>query len=138
MTTIRFSAPAVVFDFRIDGEDPPVVDDPNQLAVLDGLKHDEIFSDYIADGGDKTLVYAGVSGGELEFQYDASCKQLVGFTEYTAPRLLTKSELALLKKYTIGQWSDGIGSNFFQERMALGLAPQLPIDENLVSVEQRS
>ncbi|APV48330.1 hypothetical protein BWI17_00700 [Betaproteobacteria bacterium GR16-43] len=138
MPTIRFSAPAPVFDFRIDGDDPPVVDDPTELAALDGLKHDEIFSDYISDGGDKTLAEAGVSGGELEFRYDAKSKQLIGITEYTAPRLLTKSELALLKEYTVGQWSDGIGSNFFQERMSLGLAPQLPIDERAVSVEQRS
>lgn len=54
-------------------------------------------------------------------------------------RVLNPDQIALLKDYTIGQWSDGIGFNFFQERMRQGLAPQpLVLDESAVQVEQRA
>lgn len=135
---IRFSGPAVVFDFRVDGEDPPVVDTPAVLATLHGIQYDEeVFSDYIADGGDRTLADAGVSGGTLRFEFNQERRALFGVTEYSAPRLLDERELILLKLYTIGQWSDGIGSNFFQDRMRDGLAPQLLFsDDGLVTIEQ--
>jgi hypothetical protein len=116
MVTIRIVGPAVVFDFKNEDE-PAVVEDESLLKTLHGLEHDEVFSDYLGDGGDRTLVDVGVSGGLLRFEYDAATKQLYGVTEYIAPRLLTPAEVAVLKEYTIGQWSDGIGSNFFQDRM---------------------
>ena len=141
MATIRFSAPAVVFDFHAAGvseDEPPVVEDPKLLKTLHGLEHDEVFSDYLSDGGDRTLANAGVTGGLLRFEFDTRNEQLFGVTEYSAPRLLTPSELALLKSYTIGQWSDGIGSNFYQIRMEYGLAPQLVfMNDSVVVVEQR-
>ena len=140
MATIRFSAPAVVFDFKhkdSSGE-PTVVENVDVLRTLDGLEHDEVFSDYISDGGDHTLASAGVTGGRLIFRFDVKAKVLFGITEYQAPRTLNNSELAMLKEYTIGQWSDGIGSNFLQNRMDDGLAPQLFfLNDNIVQVEQR-
>jgi hypothetical protein len=137
MVSIRVSGPAEVFDFQVDGDDPPVVEDPAILATLDGLEHDEVFSDYIADSGDPSLVDAGISGGRLYFVFDPKRGVLFGVTEYTAPRLLSAAELAALKEYTLGQWSDGIGSNFLQERMREGLAPQLPfMDDETVTIEQ--
>lgn len=140
MPAICFSAPAVVFDFNhtdSSGE-ATVVDDATVLKSLDGIEHDEIFADYISDGGDRTLANAGVTGGKLVFRFDASSKTLVGITEYHAPRNLSNAELSLLKEYTIGQWSDGIGSNFFQNRMmGEGLAPQLLFfDDTVVKAEQ--
>lgn len=138
MITIRVVGRAVVFDLR--GEDEAaVVEDESLLKTLHGLEHNEVFADYLGDGGYRVLVDAGVSGGLLRFEYDAAAKQLYGVTEYTAPRLLTPAELVLLKEYTIGQWSDGIGSNFFQDRMDHGLAPQIRgSDRSKVSVSQRS
>ena len=139
MPTIRFSAPSVVFDFnhKDESNEASVVEDIALLKTLDGLEHDEIFSDYIADGGDHTLRKAGVTGGKLLFRFDAKDKVLSGITEYETPRKLSQNELELLKEYTVGQWSDGIGSNFFQNRMDDGLAPQLFfLDDSIVKVEQ--
>ena len=142
MPTISFTAPAVVFDFHSEDateDDTPVMEDPNVLQTLDGIESDEVFSEFMSDGGDSTLADAGVTGGQLRFKYDSKSKRLYGFTQYSVPRKLTESEVALLKEYTIGQWSDGIGSNFFQERVGLGLAPQLFfMNDNEVLVEQRS
>ena len=142
MTKIRFTAPAVVFDFHSEeatDDETPVVEEAEILKSLHGLESKELFSDYMSDGGDQTLPKAGVSGGQLRFEYDEKSKQLYGVTEYSAPRGLSESELATLKDYTVGQWSDGIGSNFFQERMDKGLAPQtIVFDDKMVSVEQRS
>jgi hypothetical protein len=142
MPTIRFSAAATVFDFKhedANDEHTPVIEDPRVLVTLDGIESDEIFSDYLSDGGDKTLANAGVSGGQLRFRFDKEAGKLYGVTEYSLVRALTADEEALLREYTIGQWSDGIGDNFCQERMEIGLAPQLFImDSDDVLIQKSS
>lgn len=145
MASITFSTYASVFDFkRVDqdtGEEGVFVEDAAILKTLDGLAYDEeVFSDYLLDGESAgELEDAGISGGSLEFSFDNASGRLVGRTEYLLERALSPDQIALLKDYTIGQWSDGIGSNFFQERMRHGLAPQLLVmDESAVQVEQRA
>ncbi len=141
MPSIRFSAPAEVFDYNAEKTpegDTPVVETREILESLDGLEHDEVFSDYLYDSsGQNILVNAGISGGLLQFWFDQKTNRLMGSTEYSLQRQLSKTEIDLLKEYTIGQWSDGIGSNFFQLRMDFGLSPQMFIlNENSVIVEQ--
>jgi hypothetical protein len=81
----------------------------------------------------------GVSGGLLRFEYDEKSQQLYGVTEYSLSRALTAAEVSLLREYTIGQWSDGIGENFFCIRLLLGPAPQFDVlDDSAVKVEQRN
>lgn len=145
MASISFSAYAGVFDFkRVDpetGEEGVFVEDAAVLKTLDGLSYDEeAFSDYLLDGENAgELEDAGISGGSLAFNFDSASGRLIGRTEYQLERALNPDQIALLKDYTIGQWSDGIGSNFFQERMRHGLAPQLLVmDESAVQVEQRA
>ncbi|WP_426389142.1 hypothetical protein [Variovorax sp. R-27] len=129
--TIRFSAMASVFDFRRSDEGE-LVEDRGVLRTLHGLTYsDESFSDYLLDGSEtRELAGVGISGGELKFEFDSQVGGLVARTEYSVPRFLTKPEVEVLQRYTVGQWSDGIGSNFFQERMADGLAPQVLIFED--------
>ncbi|SFQ69998.1 hypothetical protein SAMN05216567_12767 [Variovorax sp. OK605] len=131
MPTIRFSATASVFDFRRSDEGEPI-DDRGVLQTLHGLTYsDESFSDYLLDGSEtRELAGVGISGGELKFEFDSQVGGLVARTEYSIPRFLTKLEVEVLERYTVDQWSDGIGSNFFQERMADGLAPQVLIFED--------
>lgn len=145
MASITFSTYASVFDFkRVDpdtGEEGVFVEDAAILKTLDGLAYDEeVFSDYLLDGENAgELEDAGISGGGLEFSFDNASGRLTGRTEYQLERALSPDQIALLKDYTIGQWSDGIGSNFFQERMRHGLAPQLLVmDEGAVQVDQRA
>jgi hypothetical protein len=134
MPKIRFSGIAGVFD----GEE--IVEDVDQLKSLDDLTcddEDSVFSDYLADGGDDNLINAGVSGGLLWFEFDATEGALIGHTEYDLVRLLNKKEQNQLKEYTIGQWSDGIGSGFSQSRIGVGLMPQLLFfNDNDVVVKQ--
>jgi hypothetical protein len=145
MPTIKFVAAAGVFNFKqLDpetGEPGLVVEDEASLRSLHGLTYsDEAFSEYLGDGGEtRALADIGIQGGYLSFAFDVGAKRLLANTEYSAPRTLTGEELRLLKAYTMGQWSDGIGSNFFQERMSDGLAPQVLVaDEGQVRVEQKS
>jgi hypothetical protein len=133
--TIRFAAPFIVFDFQTTA-DGRLVEDPDELRSLEGLEYDEIFSDYFERRS--TLVDAGITGGLLRFKYNEKTQRLDGVTEYSLSRPLTAEELALLSDYTIGQWSDGIGENFFCIRLLLGPAPQFDIlDHSVVKVEQR-
>ncbi len=145
MPTITFSTFAAVFDFKqMDpetGEEGRFIEDAAVLKTLDGLSYDEeVFSDYLFDGEDAgELEDAGISGGSLDFTFDSATGRLIGHTEYRLERALNPDQIAVLKDYTIGQWSDGIGANFFQERMRTGLAPQLLVaDESAVQVEQRA
>ena len=144
MKTIRFSGKAIVVDFNQEDADGEalIITDPEVLKTLDGLKcddEDSIFSEYLSDGGDDTLVKAGVSGGIMWFEFSAPQNILLGHTEYTLARELNAKEIKKLKEYTVGQWSDGIGSSFVQERMLIGLAPQLIfIDEAEVIYAQSS
>ncbi|MDM0008390.1 hypothetical protein QTI51_26700 [Variovorax sp. J22G73] len=138
MPTIRFSATASVFDFR-QSDEGDLVEDRGILQTLHGLTYsEESFSDYLLDGIEtQELADLGVSGGELKFEFDPQAGGLVAHTEYSIPRFLTHSEVEALQRYTAGQWSDGIGSNFFQERMADGLAPQVLIaNEQAIRSEQ--
>ncbi len=145
MPSITFSTYAAVFDFRqMDtdtGDEGRSIEDTAILKTLDGLSYDEeVFSDYLFDGGDVgELEDAGISGGSLDFAFDSATGRLIGRTEYQLERALNPDQIAVLRDYTIGQWSDGIGSNFFQERMRKGLAPQLLVaDDSAVRVEQRA
>ncbi len=110
------------------------------MRSLDGLIYDEeSFSDYIGDGGMDAIADIGISSGSLVFIFDTKSNQLFATTRYSLARPLTEEEVELLKDYTVGQWSDGVGSSFFQERMHQGLAPQaLVMDKENVSMWQEN
>lgn len=113
MVKLLFKAPA----FVIDEDDE--TSDLAKIKSLDGLKYDDedaVFSDYISDGGYTSLEDAGVSGGIMYFKFDDSKNSLYGYVEYVLAQKLTDKEVESLKDYTIGQLTDGIGSNFAQDR----------------------
>lgn len=142
MPTITFSHAAGVFDFNQTdpetGESGLLVEDIATLRSLDGLLYDdEVFSDHIGEGELEAIADIGISGGSLAFLFDAKSKQLLAETQYLLTRSLKPREVELLKSYTVGQWSDGIGSNFFQNQMHQGLAPQaLVMEMKHVAVRQ--
>jgi hypothetical protein len=139
MYTIRIVGMAAVFDHRnlaLNG-DAEHVEKPSALRSLDGIASDENFCDHIDGAILKSMENAQLSNGKLRFVFDEKLKRLLGVTEYLSNRELSDQELLSLKQYTLGQWSDGIGSNFFQERMDVGLAPQLFfLDASEVQVHQ--
>ena len=97
--------------------DDQQVTEPATLSKLVPLSYDdELFSDYLADANlDKDLVAAIVPSGKLRFDYDGESTALRVSTEYRTRRALTKKEIRALVKYTMEQWSDGIGENWVSE-----------------------
>lgn len=89
---------------------------PLVLRKLDGLVYDdECFTDHI--GGtefEDTLSASLERGGSLRFKYLPGSPLLRVTTEYRINRTPTPEELRFLASYTEGQWSDGIGDNFYQ------------------------
>jgi hypothetical protein len=138
MPTVRFVGRTIVVNFQTADSDPVEVVDPDTLKSLDGLQHDEVFSDYMHGPDVAGLAGVGITGGLLRCSYNSQDEHLYFVTEYAVPRLLTSDEMALLTKYTAGQWSDGIGANFFQSRLLVGPAPQLDMttDGYFVKAEQ--
>lgn len=92
--------------------------------------------------GDPTLadiLEVGITGGSLSFVFDAPSSQLLVSTTFMLARTLTAAEIEVLRDFTSGQWSDGIGDNFFQERMSHGLAPHaVPMDDEDIHITQGS
>ena len=139
MPTICFGHPAFVFDMTLGDDEESYVTDPEVLKTLDGLEYvGEVFSDYLHDGRDiGTLKDAQISGGTLSFSFHEESEQLIAVTGYSVSRPLKKKEIAFLREFTSEQWTDGIGDNFYQERIDCGLAPQIVIEKvsNIVNWE---
>ena len=107
---LKISAPTIVVD---EARQP--VREAARLATLDGITHDECFSDYLLDNPHtKTLPARGVSGGYLRFRFRSEKQELWAVTEYDLRVPLSDEETKAVVTYTIGQWSDGIGENFSQ------------------------
>jgi hypothetical protein len=139
MPTVRIAGRTMVVNFQTADGNPVDVVDPDTLKSLDGLEHDEVFTDYMQDSSDAAgLAGVGITGGLLRCSYDSQDEHVYYVTEYAVPRLLTPDEMTVLTTYTVGQWSDGIGANFFQSRLLVGPAPQfdLTTDGYFVKAEQ--
>lgn len=84
-----------------------------------------------------TLTELDLQGGEIRFVLDADTSTVRVVTLYESDRNLTKQHLTLLKKETVGQWTDGIGEgcfDAFQEEH--GLHFDFYSNPKLISVEQ--
>ena len=138
MRKFTFKAPASVWDYRSGDPDLPVKD-PTVLKNYDGYVYeDECFDEYMSGINDRELEEAGVSGGYLKFEYQNKNNMLFGFTEYNLRRKLTDPEVLKLREYTLGQWSDGNGSNLMQNGMnSDGISLQMEcFIEDLITTEQ--
>ena len=85
---LKISAKATV----LGGNDSPVRD-AVRLGALDGITHDECFSDYFLDDPHtKALPAKGVSGGYLRFRFRSDRQELWAETEYDLREPLTDEE----------------------------------------------
>lgn len=110
-----------------------------RLPYFAGLEYRrESLCDYIADGDDsRALAALNLSGGYIALGYSAAQNELIASTEYIAPRELSAAELEALVAYTLGQWSDGVGSNFSQSfAVAARVSIDIMLSPNEVKVEQ--
>ena len=80
-------------------------------SQLNGVDCQDAFSEYFNYECDS---FSGdVHGGYMKFKYQDD--KLFTLVEYFADRELTNDELEILKAYTSGQMSDGIGEGFEQQ-----------------------
>ncbi|MCE2597404.1 hypothetical protein K6Y31_21785 [Motilimonas cestriensis] len=122
MPTIKFTGPALVASVEENDDGSlDLISDKTTLESLNGLSYqDEEFSDYLYDREETEGFAEYVSGGILSFTYDSSSGALIGSIEYQLSRHLSADEVEALEEYTIEQLTDGIGSNFSQERALSG------------------
>lgn len=86
---------------------------------LDGIQEDnqdftEYFSGKYRDNEQQqSLIDKKVCNGYMSFIFKEG--KLWTITTYESPEELTERELNILRDYTQGQWSDGIGEGFEQE-----------------------
>lgn len=83
---------------------------PN-LSKLNGISCEDNFAEYFDD--DFSFI-DNINEGYLKFEYNKDENKLYSITEYFSNRELSNDELEILKDYTQGQWSDGIGEGFEQ------------------------
>lgn len=116
MVRIVFSGAVTAWRFE-NGREGDQITDAQHLSKFDGVAYRrESMCDYLADGDDTiALANIGLAGGHIALHFDRASDALIAITEYTAPRRLNAEEMASLKAYTLGQWSDGMGSNFSQD-----------------------
>jgi hypothetical protein len=82
-----------------------------RLHELDGIGSEDDFADYF----DSNFTFKdSITSGYMSFKYDKNTKKLYVVVEYDSERLLSDEELYVLKDYTEGQLSDGIGEGFEQ------------------------
>lgn len=132
MPTIKFTGPALVASAEENDDGSlDLIADKLILKSLNGLSYDdEEFSDYLYDSAETESFADQVSGGVLSFEYDASSSSLIGSIQYQLSRSLSDDEIETLEEYTIEQLTDGIGSNFSQERALNGeVTPFIDIEE---------
>jgi len=89
--------------------------------LVNNAYSDSIFSEYFSESfkignklfiNEQPLIDKGVSGGNMWFEIKND--KIWTITEYESKEKLNEEELEMIKKYTKGQWSDGIGEGFEQ------------------------
>jgi hypothetical protein len=137
MIRIRAIAEAQVWQRYSGDRESEQVTDPQRLAYFSGLEYRrESFAEYFTDGPDSTrLAELEITGGYIRLEFSPETNGLIGVTEYTSPSRLDDTDLALLARYTAGQWSDGVGSNFSQSMaVAARISVDLwPVSESFIS-----
>ena len=120
MQRIIIRGPATAWQTFGDERESEQITDAGRLPYFDGLEYRrESLCAYMGDGeASAPLAALGLGGGFIALGYAAAQNELIAKTEYTAPRALTAQEIEALVEYTLGQWSDGVGSNFSQSMAA--------------------
>ncbi len=108
--------------YKITVKGPAGSSNIDDRSKLDGIDCQDCFSEYFHEAfrigdkhypGQQCLIDRGVKGGYMRFAYKAGI--LYAIIEYQSRELLNDEEVEVLKSYTQGQMSDGIGEGFEQE-----------------------
>jgi hypothetical protein len=84
--------------------------DPDRLAKVAGLHEtEETISEYF----DEELSDLEITGGDLRLALGPDGKEVRIVSTFLSPQKLTRAQLKLLARDTVGQWSDGIGEGCF-------------------------
>lgn len=129
---IVISGPALA----LDADEQPITD-VAQLQKLHGVEDTDT---ECAEHLDGELSDIGVEGGTLRLAFSPASEELRVIAEYRSPQKLTKTQLSSLLEYTMGQWSDGVGTDCFSAHsdatgIRIAVYP-IPYDDDEVRVEQ--
>ena len=131
----------------LDVETEEQIEDAERIKKLDGYiysedEEDDCFGFWLVDENDESIIKSsGISGGFLKFNFDEQNNNLVVAIEYDLEKELSQEQIEALIEYTIGQCTDGIGSNFNQFKCEeIGMYLSLIEDRNAVKyeIEKRS
>jgi hypothetical protein len=126
---IKLLAPVIAVDSKTDLD----LTDAKKIKALTETEYEECFSDHFQED---ELSNIGLTEGYLRFFINEN-KSLTVLTEYKSPRSLEENEVSALVEYTLGQWLDGIGSNFSQEyQMKKGVSVAFFASEETIIVKQ--
>ncbi len=83
-----------------------------ELKVFNDIDCQDEFTEYFGDD-EELLLSKGVKSGYMSFKFEDNKLNVI--VKYTSKEFLTEEELEILKEYTSGQISDGIGEGFEQQ-----------------------
>lgn len=110
MITLQLSAP-VGYAYRWNDETDAEVNISSwEAPYLDGIKGTEQLSAYIEDDPDVQHLAKIASEGVIELRFYSGILNV--HVVYQLTEKLGADDVALLKEYTLGQLSDGVGANF--------------------------
>lgn len=115
---LRIYSPCLAFDLETEER----IDDFEKIKLIDGYTYiedeeDDCFGFWLIDEADDSIIKdCGISGGYLHFSYNQDMNRLEVSVEYDIKDELNQEQISCLVDYTIGQCTDGIGSNFSQDK----------------------
>ena len=110
-----------MFDIIVKGLAGETYPDWVDKSEFDGIDCQDSFSEYFHeewnidgrhDENEQSLIDKGVKGGYMKFSYRDG--KLYVIVKYRSNKKLDNHEIEVLKDYTQGQMSDGIGEGFEQ------------------------
>lgn len=113
-----------------------IVDDARDLQSLDGWSYQEDgCANYVHHDA---LTDVDLQGGDIRLAWDAKRKRLNVVTSYRVSAKLKPKQIAALRDETLGQWTDGVGSDCFaKESKKHGVKLRFGIDPKEVEVTQQ-
>ena len=128
------------YAFNLETEER--IEDIEKIKTIDGYTYndgeeDDCFGFWLIDENEGSIIKdCGISGGYLHFSFNKNINGLEVSVEYELNSELNEKQIDCLIEYTIGQCTDGIGSNFNQTKCEdFGMLLSLIEDKGLVKFQ---
>ena len=135
---LRIFSPSIAFDIETEER----IEDIDRVKTISGYTYmddeeDDCFGFWLIDeNNDSMIKNCGISGGYLHFSFYENTQDLEVSVEYDLTNELSEDQIDRLIEYTIGQCTDGIGSNFNQMKCEeFGMLVSLIEDKALTKIQ---